>query len=127
MLKVHNINKSVHGKQILHSISFSVPRRSVAVFLGGSGAGKTTLLRVLNNLEPFDSGVIELDGKTIDLQRVGSEHVVGMVFQHFNLFEHLSVRRNITLPLVQQKYTEQEACCIADSLLKKYGLFEKAN
>ena len=126
MLKVENLSKIVHGKFILQSVSFEVTRGTVAVFLGGSGAGKTTLLRILNNLETCNSGSVSLDEKELHLERVNKEHVFGMVFQHFNLFEHLSVERNITLPLTLQGVAEVEAMRIASMLLQKYGLSEKA-
>lgn len=126
MLSVQNLTKIVAGKRILNSISFDIARGSIAAFLGGSGAGKTTLLRVLNNLETYNEGSFSLDGTKLDLKNVSKEHVVGMVFQHFNLFEHLSVEENITLPLRQQGSTDQEALSIASQLLEKYGLSEKA-
>lgn len=126
MLSVTNVHKSIKGKTILNSISFDVPRGRVAAFIGGSGAGKTTLLRILNNLESLDAGTVLLDGMALDLQTVSKNHTVGMVFQHFNLFEHLSVQENITLPLCQQGATKEQATAVADSLLQKYGLQDKA-
>jgi ABC-type polar amino acid transport system ATPase subunit len=126
MLSVKNLCKSFRGKSILNSLSFDVPRGSVAAFLGGSGAGKTTLLRLLNNLESFDEGTVTLDDQTLDLKRVNKNHAVGMVFQHFNLFEHLSVEQNITLPLTLQGWTKEEAKATASLLLQKYGLLEHA-
>ena len=126
MLKVENVGKTVHGKAILKSMSFEVSRGTIAVFLGGSGAGKTTLLRVLNNLESYDTGTFRLDGNELELKRVSKEHLIGMVFQHFNLFEHLSVEKNITLPLVLQGASEESAHTTASLLLQKYGLSEKA-
>jgi ABC-type polar amino acid transport system ATPase subunit len=126
MLSVKNICKSVNGKILLNSISFDVPRGTIAAFLGGSGAGKTTLLRALNNLETIDSGSVLLDDVPLDLSTVSKNHTVGMVFQHFNLFEHLSVEENITLPLTQQGSSYEQAQAIASALLEKYGLLDKA-
>lgn len=126
MLSVKNVQKSIKGKPILNSISFDVPRGRVAAFIGGSGAGKTTLLRILNNLESLDAGTVLLDGMALDLQTVSKNHTVGMVFQHFNLFEHLSVQENITLPLIQQGSTKAQAVARADALLERYGLQDKA-
>jgi polar amino acid transport system ATP-binding protein len=95
--------------------------------LGSSGVGKSTLLRVLNNLEPMDSGSIELDGIQLDTAQIHKQHHVGMLFQHFNLFEHLTVEENITLVLrnVLGK-SAQEAHLIAGELLRHYGLDDKA-
>ncbi|MCE5293007.1 MAG: ATP-binding cassette domain-containing protein, partial [Chlamydiales bacterium] len=104
------------------SVNFDVPRGAVAVFLGGSGAGKTTLLRLLNNLDSLDEGEVALDGNILDMQKVSVDHTVGMVFQHFNLFEHLSVLENITLPLTLQGATKEAAENTALLLLTKYGL-----
>lgn len=126
MLSVKNISKAINGKVLLDSISFDVPRGTIAAFLGGSGAGKTTLLRVLNNLETLDSGSVLLDDVALDLHSVSKTHTVGMVFQHFNLFEHLSVQENITLPLTLQGSSNEEAQAIAQALLGKYGLLDKA-
>lgn len=126
MLNVKNVAKSIKGKTILNSISFDVPRGKVAAFLGSSGAGKTTLLRILNNLESLDAGTVLLDGVALDLHKVSKNHTVGMVFQHFNLFEHLSVQENITLPLCQQGSSKEHALALAQRLLQKYGLIDKA-
>ncbi len=127
MFSVKQLCKSFHEKVILNNVSFDVPRGAVACFLGGSGAGKTTLLRILNNLESLDSGTVALDGDILDLQQVSKNHTVGMVFQHFNLFEHLSVVENITLPLTLQGSTEESANQVASLLLEKYGLLDKAD
>lgn len=126
MLSVKNVRKTINGKTILNSISFDVPKGKVAAFLGSSGAGKTTLLRILNNLEPLDSGAVMFDGMALDLRNVSKNHTVGMVFQHFNLFEHLSVQENITLPLCQQGSSKEQALEVARGLLQKYGLHDKA-
>lgn len=127
MLKVCNLNKQIRGKPILDGISIEVPENSVAVFLGGSGAGKSTLFRVLNHLETYDSGSFELNGKALDIASVNKNHLVGMVFQHFNLFEHLTVEENITLPLTKiQGKSLADASQVATKLLQRYGLQEKA-
>ncbi len=120
MLSVHKLCKSRTNKSILQSITFEAPKGTIACFLGSSGAGKTTLLRILNGLETYDSGSFLLD------ERTPSRHDVGMVFQHFNLFEHLSVKQNITLPQVLKGISKQKAAITADLLLEKYGLFDKA-
>ncbi len=128
MLAIKNITKSYHGKKILDNVSLSVDKGKIAILLGPSGVGKSTLLRILNNLETVDSGSVTLNGKPLDLKKINQEHICGMVFQGFNLFEHLTVEQNITLAL--QKVlgkTAQEAQNIAHTLLKQYGLLEKVD
>lgn len=125
MLSIKKLSKHFGNKKILNDISFSVKPGEIAVFLGASGVGKSTLLRILNNLEAYDQGVIELDGKLLNLETVNSKHTVGMVFQHFNLFTHMTVQANITLPLEKTAgFTHEEAVKVADSLLEKYGLLK---
>ncbi len=128
MLKVEHLNKSNSGKQILCDINFEIGHGEVGIFLGNSGVGKSTLLRVLNDLESTDSGKFSLDGKPFDLKQVNKNHIMGLVFQHFNLFENLNVIENITLALVKsQGRTQKEADSIAQALLERYGLADKAN
>lgn len=127
MFKVSNLTKT-HQKTILNQITFEVEHGQVGIFLGGSGAGKSTLLRVLNHLEPCESGTFILDGKVINLAEMNQSHTVGMVFQHFNLFEHLNVQDNITLALRHCKgMNKGEAQEIANALLRRYGLSDKAD
>ncbi len=122
MLSIEKLSKSFGTKKILDAVSLTVHPGEIALFLGTSGVGKSTLLRVLVNLETAESGIIMLNGKPLrhDI------HTVGMVFQQFNLFEHLNVEENITIALetVQHK-TTQEASTIAQELLKKFGLDHK--
>jgi len=123
MLEIKNLSKKINGKTILDDISLHVPRGQIAFLLGPSGVGKSTLLRILNNLEHFDSGSIFLDGNQLDLNNVNRDHTVGMVFQHFNLFDNLTVKENITLPLEKiLGKKKQEVDKIAKELLKYYGL-----
>lgn len=127
MLEVRGLTKRIKGKTILKDIGFEVHRGKIGIFLGGSGAGKSTLLRVLNNLESYDAGSFSLDKEKLDLTCVNRNRTVGIVFQHFNLFEHLSVEENITLALVQcQGVGKEEALAIAYLQLEKYGLEDKA-
>lgn len=126
MFKVKNLNKAVNNKPILRNVNFEVEHGQVAIFLGGSGVGKSTLLRVLNHLEGYETGEFSLDEVPLDLTQVNKNHTVGMVFQHFNLFEHLSVEENITLALMKVKgISKQEAEEIASNLLIRYGLEDK--
>lgn len=128
MLKINNFKKAYGSKKVLDNISVEVPTGSIAVFLGESGVGKSTLLRVLNGLESLSSGSASLEGKTVDLENINMTHQFGMVFQQFNLFSHLNNKHNITLALEKSlKKTKEEASKIADQLLKKYGLQDKAD
>lgn len=128
MLEIKQLNKTINGKKIIDHVSLQVPQGSIAVLLGSSGVGKSTLLRVLNNLETADSGAVLFNGKQLDLKTIHTSHIVGMVFQHFNLFDHLTIEQNITLPLekILNKSPEQ-AQNIAHTYLKTYGLLEKAH
>lgn len=128
MLKINQLTKIFGTKKILNNLSFTVQKGEIAVFLGSSGVGKSTLLRLLNNLESVDSGAISLDDKELDLAIINKTHTVGMVFQHFNLFDHLTVEQNITLPLEKVvKKNSSEAIKIAHHLLQRYGLLDKKN
>jgi ABC-type polar amino acid transport system ATPase subunit len=127
MLVINNLCKSFEKRRILNNINVSVSAGEIAVLLGSSGVGKSTLLRVLNNLETADSGSITLDGNALDLKTVNTSHTVGMVFQHFNLFDHLTVLENITLPLEKTTQTPSaQARSTGLQLLERYGLAEKA-
>lgn len=128
MLKLTNVSCAIGNKTIIHDINLSVDHGEIAVLLGGSGVGKSTLLRMLNNLAPLSSGTITLDGKPLDLFSVNKNHTVGLIFQQFNLFEHLSVIDNITIVLEQVlKKSKQQANEQAMELLRSYGLHEKAS
>lgn len=128
MLILKNISKKFHNTVILDAINLEVKKGEIALLLGASGVGKSTLLRILNNLETADSGTVTLDGKAIDVTGVSKEQSIGMIFQHFNLFEHLTVEQNITLPLEKVlKKTKAEAHAIAQQLLEHYGLALKGN
>lgn len=128
MLKINNLSKSFGTKKILNNVSLELQTGEIAILLGSSGVGKSTLLRILNNLETYDSGTVTLDDKPLDLTAVSSSHTIGMVFQHFHLFDHLTTLENITLALEQvQKVPKPEAEKQAHELLVHYGLADKAN
>jgi len=127
MLKIDNICKKFGSKIVLNQVSLSVKKGEIAVLLGSSGVGKSTLLRVLSDLDHADSGVIYYNNKKLDPATMHKQHLVGMVFQQFNLFEHLNVEKNITLALEKVVgKNAQEASAIAHQLLAQYGLADKA-
>jgi ABC-type polar amino acid transport system ATPase subunit len=126
MLKINNVSKIIKGKAILKDISLTALPGEVTFLLGESGTGKSTLLRVLNGLEKYHSGTITVDDKIVDASNVHT--LVKLVFQHFNLFPHLTVQENITLALKHVLHkASQEANHSAQELLKKYKLIDKAN
>lgn len=131
MIQVKDLHKSFGKNNVLNGISTDIKKGEVVVVIGPSGSGKSTFLRSLNLLEQPTSGSIFFDGdeitdpKTnIDLHR----QKMGMVFQHFNLFPHKTIRENITLaPVTLKKMTKEEADKRADELLERVGLADKAN
>lgn len=128
MLHLKNISKTFGTKKILDNVSLEVSPGSIAVLLGQSGVGKSTLLRILSNLEQPDAGTIIFNGKVLDGSHITQDHLVGMVFQQFNLFDHLTVQDNITLALTEVlHYSQDKADAIAHDLLKQYGLLDKKN
>jgi ABC-type polar amino acid transport system ATPase subunit len=127
MLKITQVTKLFGAQRVLDQVSLSVGRGHIAVLLGSSGVGKSTLLRVLAHLETIDSGEISLDGKPLEAVS-GKHHIVGMVFQQFNLFEHLTAEENITLPLEKVLgMSHKDAVARAHNLLTKYSLMDKAH
>jgi ABC-type polar amino acid transport system ATPase subunit len=128
MLEIKNVSKSFKDKKILDNVNVSVKKGEVAFFLGSSGVGKSTLLRILNNLETYDSGTILFNGKPLDITEVNNKHIIGMVFQHFNLFANMTVIDNITFALKHVKGMDcQKAEQRAYELLKEYKLDDKAH
>lgn len=128
MLELKNLCKKYDQKVILDHVSLSLQKGDIAVLLGHSGVGKSTLLRVINNLEEVSSGEIFLNHELLDGTRILESHQVGFVFQHFNLFDHLTVAQNIILPLmVSLKKSEEESTKTAHALLEEYHLKEYAS
>lgn len=118
MLRVEKLSKSFGNKKVLDQISFEVEKGDIAIITGPSGVGKTTLIRCLSSLETFDSGKIEISER-----RSEKEHPVGLVFQSFNLFPHMSSLDNITFPLIKvKKYTKEQAEEKARKYLMSLGL-----
>ena len=130
--KIHvtNLKKNFGKLEVLKDISLDVAEGEVVVLLGPSGSGKSTLLRCLNQLETATSGQIIIDGHDVtdrhtDINKVREN--IGMVFQHFNLFNHLTVMDNMTLAPVHLKLaTKEEARRRAEQLLQRVGLEDKA-
>ena len=132
IIAVDNITKTFGGDvTALKNFSTNIRRSEVLVVIGPSGSGKSTLLRCLNGLEEIDSGRITVDGIPLNARRQNRRAIrreVGMVFQHFNLFPHLSVLKNISLaPMLVRHRPKVEAEQIAMELLAKVGIEEKAN
>ena len=131
MIEVKGLCKSFGDLKVLKGIDDSINKGEVVVVIGPSGSGKSTYLRCINYMEEATQGQILIDGvditdKSIDIN--GIRQKVGMVFQHFNLFPHMTVLENITLaPIQVKKMSEEEAKEIAYKLLDKVGLKEKAN
>lgn len=130
-INVSNLKKSFGSNEVLKGIDLEVAEGEVVCIIGPSGSGKSTLLRCLNKLEEVTDGHVLIDGqditeKTTDINKVREE--IGMVFQHFNLFPHLSVMDNITLAPVELKRENKEtAKARALELLETVGLSEKAD
>lgn len=131
VLEISKVRKSFDTELVLEDISIKVPEHTATVFIGASGSGKSTLLRCINLLEPIDDGVIKLDGHDITDVEINADEVrrkIGMVFQAFNLFPHMSVLENIILaPIRVQKVDRAAAISQAESLLRRFGLLDKAN
>jgi len=132
IIRVDSIDKTfANGVVALKEFSTDIRRSEVVVLIGPSGSGKSTFLRCLNGLEEIDSGSITIDGIPLDenkKNRLEIRKEVGMVFQHFNLFPHLTVLRNITLAqILVRKRPKGEAEAEAMKLLKKVAISEKAD
>ncbi|MBU9627885.1 amino acid ABC transporter permease/ATP-binding protein [Burkholderia multivorans] len=138
---VHRVSKRFGTQRVLDDVSFVAPRGSVTVIVGPSGSGKSTLLRTINHLERVDDGIIDIDGELIGYRRDGDllhelkerdvlkrRSAVGMVFQTFNLFPHLTVLENlIEAPLALGTATREAAERTARALLARVGLADKAD
>lgn len=130
ILKITSLYKSFGDNEVLKGIDLSVTKGQLVFMIGPSGSGKSTLLRCCNRLEEPSAGTILVDGEDItaakaDLNRIRQN--IGMVFQHFNLYRHMSVLDNVTLALRKvQKLSKSEANERGLDALKRVGLFEKA-
>ncbi|MCR5421218.1 MAG: amino acid ABC transporter ATP-binding protein [Lachnospiraceae bacterium] len=131
MIKINDLKKAFGDITVLNGISEEIYEGEVVVVIGPSGSGKSTFLRCLNLLENPDSGEIIIDGEQINTPGVDVDRLrqkMGMVFQHFNLFPHLTVLENITLaPVKLNLMSPKDAENKAFELLKTVDLYEKAN
>lgn len=131
IITFENVNKFFGHHQVLNDVSFKIWEGEVVVVFGPSGGGKSTMIRCINRLEPISSGHIIVDGipahdPRTNINRLRAE--VGMVFQHFNLFPHLTALDNITLaPINVRKTSREEAEAQAMKLLDRVGIPEKAH
>jgi polar amino acid transport system ATP-binding protein len=135
LIEIDALKKSFHGSPVLRGIDLDVPDAQLTVLIGPSGCGKSTLLRCLNGLESFDEGRIAFDGLTLERAR-GAPHSrhfdrtaqalrlrMGMVFQAFNLFPHMTALDNVARPpMIVQSVGRDEAYATARRLLEKVGL-----
>ena len=128
-LRVEHIYKSFGDLPVLRGIDLNVADHEVVCLIGASGSGKSTLLRCVNLLEPVDQGRIFVEGEEITAEGVNVNRIrrhIGIVFQAFNLFPHMSVMRNITLaPIKVLGLSKQQAETEATELLKRFGLLDK--
>ena len=131
MIKVKNLHKKFGDLTVLNGIDEHITQGEVVVIIGPSGSGKSTFLRCLNLLEDVTDGEIYVDDELINAPKVNVNRVrqkMGMVFQQFNLFPHLTIMDNITLaPVLLKKMTKAEAVKKGEELLARVNLSEKAN
>jgi polar amino acid transport system ATP-binding protein len=130
-LEIRNLSKAFDGKVVLRDVDLLVGLHDVVCLIGSSGSGKSTLLKCVNLLVPIDGGEIRLDGVDITSGEVNPNTVresMGIVFQAFNLFPHMTVLDNITLgPRKVHKVSRDEAEAQAQTLLDGFGLLDKAD
>jgi polar amino acid transport system ATP-binding protein len=128
-LKLEGVRKSFGRLEVLHGIDLDVEEHGVVCLIGASGSGKSTLLRCVNLLEPIDAGAItlvseEITAPGVDVNRIRRQ--IGIVFQAFNLFPHMTVLRNVTLsPVKALRKPRRQAEAEAEELLRRFGLADK--
>ena len=131
MIEIRNVHKSFGSLHVLKGVSIAVDRAEVVVVIGPSGSGKSTLLRCVNRLETVDRGDVIVDGQSLNAPGVDVNQIrkeIGVVFQSFNLFPHLTVLRNLTLaPMWVRKLDRTAAESRARALLEKVGIPDKAD
>lgn len=134
-VEIRHAQKSFGALEVLKDISLNVERGQIVGILGSSGSGKSTLLRAINDLDPLTAGEVWLDGVQVNKKlphRQYEKHInemrqqVGMVFQHFNLFPHLTARENVTMaPKMLKGLSQAEADTLAKEQLDKVGMLER--
>ena len=131
LVETQNLKKQFGANQVLKGIDFSVESGQVVAIIGRSGSGKSTLLRTLNGLESIDEGSIEIDGEHMDARHADLRALrlkVGMVFQQYNLFPHLTAGQNVMLAqTVVKKVHKAKARATAEQVLERVGLADKFN
>jgi polar amino acid transport system ATP-binding protein len=131
LVRIEGVHKSFGDFEVLKGIDLVVREHEVVCIIGASGSGKSTLLRCVNLLEPLQAGRVVVDGEEITARGVDIDRVrrrIGIVFQAFNLFPHMSVMRNVTLaPREVLGLSKAEAEGMARALLDRFGLAEKAD
>jgi polar amino acid transport system ATP-binding protein len=128
-LRIDGLHKSFGKLEVLRGIDLALAEHEVVCLIGASGSGKSTLLRCINLLEPIDAGRVTVDGEEITAQGVDVNRIrrgIGIVFQSFNLFPHMSVMDNVTLaPRKARGLTRSNASAEAERLLARFGLADK--
>lgn len=137
IVKISGLKKSFGDLQVLKGIDMEINKGEIVALIGASGSGKSTLLRTINQLEEVTDGDIWFDGEKVNQQlprRAHERHLnqlrqnIGMVFQHFNLFPHLTALENVTLaPIMLGRKSKNEAAILGRELLAKVGLAERAD
>jgi polar amino acid transport system ATP-binding protein len=129
LVEIREVDKSFGHLQVLKHVSLTVAEGEIVAIIGRSGSGKSTLLRCVNGLEPIQGGTIRVDGDLVNAPKADLKKLrqkVGIVFQSYNLFPHLTVERNITLaPTVVKRIGIEEARQVARAVLRQVGLEDK--
>ncbi|MGY0782156.1 amino acid ABC transporter ATP-binding protein [Azospirillum argentinense] len=129
LVDIKNVTKSYGSIEVLKGVSLSIDEGEIVTIIGKSGSGKSTLLRCINALERIDGGAITVEGQSVrtDMPNLrGFRQRVGIVFQAFNLFPHLTVERNITLaPILNKRIAKAEGRALALDVLARVGLADK--
>ncbi|MGD8908937.1 MAG: amino acid ABC transporter ATP-binding protein [Chromatiales bacterium] len=131
MIRINELHKSFGSHEVVKGVDLHVKEGEVVCIIGPSGSGKSTVLRCINKLETASAGTIVVDGYDIDDPKTDINYIrteAGMVFQHFNLFPHLTVLGNVTIgPIKVRKQSVSDANLLGKSLLEKVGLSDKAD
>ncbi|CAK1242557.1 ABC-type polar amino acid transport system [Fructobacillus cardui] len=128
MIAIKNLTKAYGDNVIFKDLSLTMADGEILVVVGPSGSGKTTFIKTLTGLEDASAGEIDLNGKAYQVGDPALAAKIGLIFQDFNLFPHLTVKKNLTLaPMTVKKMSEKEANQKADELLSTLGLTDQAN